>query len=86
LNRKTKDIQKKTKIDLVDLENDYLKHKETIKLISNRNLSKYQEIIIEIHDKHLFPIDYIAAGLLSAASASIGKSHKLEVKHGWQEK
>jgi hypothetical protein len=68
------------------LENDYLKHKETIKLISIEIYQNIQEIIIEIHDKHLFPIDYIAAGLLSAASASIGKSHKLEVKHGWQEK
>jgi hypothetical protein len=38
------------------------------------------------HTQALFPIDYLGAGILSAASASIGKSHKLEVKHGWEEK
>jgi hypothetical protein len=58
---------------------DFLKHKET-----NGNLfpiqiypKAIQEIIIEtLHIKHLFPIDYLGAGILSAASASIGKSHK----------
>ena len=84
----SKDIEKEGQIDIVDLEIDFLKHKET-----NGNLfpiqiypKAIQEIIIEIHNKHLFPIDYLGAGILSAASASIGKSHKLEVKHGWEEK
>ena len=83
-----KDIQKEGRIDLVDLENDYLKHKDNKGNLFPIEIypKAIQEIIIEIHDKHLFPIDYIGAGILSAASASIGKSFKLEVKHGWLEK
>ncbi|MFV5685104.1 DUF3987 domain-containing protein [Flavobacterium sp. GB2R13] len=83
-----KDIEKEGRIDIVDLEIDFLKHKETQGNLFPIGIypKPIQEIIIEIHNKHLFPIDYLGAGILSAASASIGKSHKLEVKHGWQEK
>jgi hypothetical protein len=83
-----KDIEKEGRIDIVDLEIDFLKHKETHGNLFPIQIypKAIQEIIIEIHNKHLFPIDYLGAGILSAASASIGKSHKLEVKHGWEEK
>ena len=83
-----KDIQKKGRIDLVDLENDYLKHKDTKGNLFPIQIypKDFQKIILEHHNKHLFPIDYLGAGILSAASASIGKSFKLEVKHGWLEK
>ena len=83
-----KDTRNQGTIDLIDLELDFLKHKE-----AKGNLFPLevyprdtQEIIIEIHNKHLFSLDYLGAGILSAASAAIGKSHKLEVKHGWEEK
>ena len=84
----SKDSRNQGIIDLMDLEIDFLKHKETKGNLFPIEIypKAAQEIIIEIHNKHLFPIDYLGAGLLSAASASIGKSHKLEVKHGWQEK
>jgi hypothetical protein len=84
----SKDTRNKGIIDIMDLEIDFLKHKETKGNVFPIEIypKASQDIIIEIHNKHLFPIDYLGAGLLSAASASIGKSHKLEVKHGWQEK
>lgn len=83
-----KDIEKVSRIDIVDLEIDYLKFKETQGNLFPIQIypKAIQEIILEIYNKHLFPIDYLGAGILSAASASIGKSFKLEVKHGWQEK
>ncbi len=83
-----KDIKNEGRIDIVDLENDYLKHKDIKgnKFPIEIYPKATQEIILEFHNKHLFPIDYIGAGILSAASASIGKSFKLEVKHGWLEK
>lgn len=83
-----KDTRNQGIIDLVDLELDFLKHKETKGNLFPLEIypRDAQEIIIEIHNKHLFPLDYLGAGILSAASAAIGKSYKLEVKHGWEEK
>ena len=84
-----KDTKNQGVIDLVDLELDFLKHKETKGNLFPIDIypKAIQEIIIEIHNKQVFPIDYLGAGILSAASASIGKSYKLEVKkNGWEEK
>ena len=83
-----KDIEKVSRIDIVDLEIDYLKHKETHGDLFPIEIypKAIQEIIIEINNKHLFPIDYLGSGILSAASSSIGKSYKIHVKQGWEEK
>lgn len=85
----SEDIEKKGRIDLTDLEIDFLKLKEIKGNLFPIEIypKAIQEIIIEIHNKQVFPIDYLGAGILSAASASIGKSYKLEVKkNGWEEK
>ena len=83
-----KDTVKEGRIDIIDLEIDFLKHKDAKENLFPIDIfpKAIQEIIIEINSKYLFPIDYLGAGILSASSASIGKSYKLEVKHGWQEK
>jgi hypothetical protein len=42
--------------------------------------------IIEATNEHLnFPIDFIGASMLYAASVAIGNTHKVEVKKGWLE-
>ena len=85
----SKDTEKEGIIDLTDLEIDYLKHKDNKGNLFPIQIypKAIQEIIFEIHKKQVFPIDYLGAGILSAASASIGKSYKLEVKkNGWEEK
>ncbi|WP_066222964.1 DUF3987 domain-containing protein [Formosa haliotis] len=85
-----KNLIKKTPrvIDLIDLENDYLKH-------DRHNPNPFpvdvfpkplQEIIFEAHNKYQFCLDYLGAGILSAASAAIGNTYKVEVKKGWEEK
>ncbi|MCF8716364.1 DUF3987 domain-containing protein [Joostella atrarenae] len=75
-------------IDIIDLENDYLK-------FAKRNKNPFpidifpkeiQEIIFEAFNKYQFTIDYLGAGVLSAASAAIGVTHKVLVKKGWEEK
>jgi len=83
-----KDTKNEGTIDKIDLELDYLKQKET-----NSNPfpveifpKAIQEIIIEANDKYQFPLDYLGAGILSAASTAIGNSHKVIVKYGWEEK
>ncbi|RVT71207.1 DUF3987 domain-containing protein [Flavobacterium sufflavum] len=83
-----KDIEKEGQIDIIDLEIDFLKHKETHGNLFPIEIypKAIQEIIIEVHNKNLFPIDYLGAGILSAASTSIGKSHKIKVKDDWEEK
>jgi hypothetical protein len=49
-----KDIQKKGRIDLVDLENDYLKHKDTKGNLFPIQIypKDFQKIILEHHNKH----------------------------------
>jgi hypothetical protein len=84
-----KDIENLGCIDIVALEIDFLKLKEIKGNLFPIDIypKAIQEIIIEIHNKQVFPIDYLGSGILSAASASIGKSYKLEVKkNGWEEK
>ncbi|MDW5289202.1 DUF3987 domain-containing protein [Formosa sp. PL04] len=75
-------------IDVIDLENDYQK-------LNGKNKNPFpvdvfpkavQEIIYEAHNKYQFCLDYLGAGVLTAASASIGNSYKVEVKKGWHEK
>jgi hypothetical protein len=79
------DQQKPNRIDKIDLENDYLKLNK-----NNKNpfpievLEKeIQEIIFEIYNVYGFNIDYLGAGILTAASASIGKAYQLKVKPTW---
>lgn len=88
LSLQSKDIEKESRIDIVDLEIDFLKHKETQGDLFPIEIypKAIQEIIIETNNKHLFPIDYLGSGILSAASTSIGKSYKVNIKHGWDEK
>lgn len=88
-NSQSKDTEKEGRIDLVDLEIDFLKLKEIKGNLFPIEIypKAIQEIIIEIYNKQVFPIDYLGSGILSAASVSIGKSYKLEVKkNGWEEK
>ena len=46
---------------------------------------KIQRIITELHASQGYPIDYIAAAMLSALAVSIGNSHFAQVKRGWVE-
>ena len=46
---------------------------------------KIQRIITELHDSQGYPIDYIAAAVLSAMAVGIGNSHLAQVKRGWVE-
>ena len=46
---------------------------------------RIQRIITELHDSQGYPIDYIAAAMLSALAVSIGNSHLVQVKRGWLE-
>lgn len=83
-----KDTKKEFVIDIIDLENDYLK-------LNKRSKNPFpidvfpkalQEIAFEASNKYQFSLDYLGAGILSAASSAIGISHKVEVKKGWEEK
>ena len=44
-----------------------------------------QQIIKDTHTYLNFPIDFIGASILYAASVAIGNTHKVEVKRGWLE-
>ena len=44
-----------------------------------------QEIIIATNENLNFPIDFIGASMLYAASVAIGNTHKVEIKRGFQE-
>jgi len=44
-----------------------------------------QEIITATNESLNFPIDFIGASMLYAVSVSIGNTHKVEIKKGWQE-
>ncbi|MBP7679059.1 MAG: DUF3987 domain-containing protein [Bacteroidales bacterium] len=44
-----------------------------------------QQIILETNKNLDFPIDFIGAGILYAASVCIGNSYRIEVKKGWLE-
>ncbi len=44
-----------------------------------------QEIIKATNENLNFPIDFIGASILYAVSVSIGNTHRVEVKKGWQE-
>ena len=46
---------------------------------------KIQRIITELHASQGYPVDYIAAAMLSALAVSIGNSHLAQVKRGWVE-
>lgn len=75
-------------IDLLDLNKDFLSFTE-----KNENPFPtevfpecIQEVIFEAENKFQFSVDYLGAGILSAISASIGTTYKLEVKKGWLQK
>lgn len=83
-----KDNKNDPTIDLLDLERDF-------KILTEKNENPFptevfpkilQEVLYEAHDKYQFSIDYLGAGFLSAISASIGVTYKVEVKKGWVEK
>jgi len=44
-----------------------------------------QEIITETNESLNFPIDFIGASILYAVSVSLGNTHRVEIKKGWQE-
>lgn len=44
-----------------------------------------QEIIMSTNESLNFPNDFIGASILYAASVSIGNTHKIEIKKGWEE-
>ena len=44
-----------------------------------------QEIIATTNESLSFPTDFIGASLLYAVSVSIGNTHSVEIKKGWQE-
>ncbi|UBM61524.1 DUF3987 domain-containing protein [Candidatus Sulfidibacterium hydrothermale] len=44
-----------------------------------------QDIITETNNSLEFPVDFIAASMLFAASVAIGNTHKVEIKKGFQE-
>ncbi|WP_299756732.1 YfjI family protein [uncultured Pontibacter sp.] len=44
-----------------------------------------QDIIYLLNERLQFPIDFIGAGMLYAASVAIGNTHKVQVKTDWQE-
>lgn len=44
-----------------------------------------QEIITDTNESLSFPIDFIGASILYAVSVSIGNTHRVEIKKGWQE-
>ena len=44
-----------------------------------------QEIITDTNQSLNFPIDFIGASILYAVSVSIGNTHRVEIKKGWQE-
>lgn len=82
------DTEKGSKIDIIDLENDFLKlNKKAVNPFPLDVFPKtLQEIAFETSDKFQFSLDYLGSGMLSAASTAIGVSHKVEVKKGWEEK
>ena len=82
------DTKKASKIDIIDLENDYIKlNRKAVNPFPVDVFPKtLQEIAFETSDKFQFPLDYLGSGILSAASTAIGVSHKVEVKKGWEEK
>ncbi len=42
-----------------------------------------QHIITELHECQSFPIDYVAASMLTAIAVGIGNTHLVQVKSGW---
>ncbi len=44
-----------------------------------------KEIITDTNESLSFPIDFIGASILYAVSVSIGNTHRVEIKKGWQE-
>jgi len=44
-----------------------------------------QEIITATNESLNFPIDFMGASILYAVSVSIGNTHRVEIKKGWQE-
>lgn len=83
----SEDIKNKGIIDKIDLEIDFLKQKETINNPFPIEIfpKSIQEIIIEANDKYQFSIDYLGAGILSAAATAIGNTHKIIFKENWIE-
>ena len=47
--------------------------------------AKIQHIINEVHECHSYPIDYVAASILTAIAVSIGNTHLVQIKQGWLE-
>lgn len=85
---KNKFTKKESIIDRIDLESDFLS-------LTEKNQNPFptdifpkvlQEVIFEAYNKYQFSIDYLGAGIISAASVAIGISYKVKVKKGWDEK
>ena len=43
-----------------------------------------RHIIQELHECQSFPVDYVAASMLTAIAVGIGNTHLVQVKSGWQ--
>tara|TARA_R110002096_G_scaffold114977_4_gene249148 strand:- start:237 stop:1640 length:1404 start_codon:yes stop_codon:yes gene_type:complete len=74
--------------------NHFDKLKKTIEAEQKENQNPFpvdvfpkavQEIISATNESLNFPIDFIGASMLYAVSVSIGNTHKVEIKNGWQE-
>ncbi|WP_318640072.1 DUF3987 domain-containing protein [Flavobacterium ardleyense] len=85
---KNKDTENNSKIDLSDLEKDFsvLTEKNENPFPTEVFPKDLQAIIYHAHNNYQFSIDYLGAGCLSAMSAAIGISYKVEVLQGWLEK
>ena len=73
--------------------NHFDKLKKTIEAEQKENQNPFpvdvfpkavQEIISATNESLNFPIDFIGASMLYAVSVSIGNTHKVEIKNGWQ--
>ena len=47
--------------------------------------NRIQRIIREVHERHSYPTDYIAASILTAIAIGIGNTHLVQIKQGWHE-
>jgi len=79
-----------------DLDNPetFINHIQQLKVGTEANQNPFpvevfpeaiQEIIISTNESLKFPIDFMGASILYAASVSIGNTHRIEVMKGWQE-
>ncbi len=47
--------------------------------------TQIQRIIREVHERHNYPTDYIAAAILTAIAVGISNTHLAQIKQGWVE-